>query len=87
MTEINTETGAVVYHIRTGVRRAGPRVTDRGDGGRTLCGAPLTAYDATVRDARAIVMKGWQRDGLERCVACFNKLLELDFARSNRVED
>lgn len=76
------------FHIRQGVRRAGPRLTDRGNPGRTLCGAPLTYLDATVREAHRIVRSGWQDPtGHTRCEACFCKLLDLDFARSERVED
>lgn len=77
------------YHIRVGVKVSGRRINDRGHEGRTLCGAPITSEDAAgVRDARAIVRKGWQHPrGLKRCEGCFQRLLAMDFKRSAKVED
>lgn len=35
-----------IAHVRVGVRRAGRRINDsRGNPGKTLCGAPITARD------------------------------------------
>lgn len=42
-------------HIRIGVVRAGKRINDsRGNPGQTLCGAPVTANDCTIADARKL---------------------------------
>ena len=78
----------MVYHIRVNYKPTGRRVNDRGAAGETLCGSPITSYDAAgLRDARAIVRTNWQRADLTRCAACFNRLLALDSKASERVED
>ena len=72
----------MTYHLRIGVRPRGARVTDRGAAGHTLCGAAVPDYDATIRDGHHIVRIGWQDPARDRCVACFNQLMQMDFVGS-----
>lgn len=73
------------FHITT-AKRNGRRINDRVGTRTTWCGAPVTEWDVTPRDARKIVRTGWGKVS-DRCEACFHRLLELDFKKSERVED
>lgn len=64
---------ANVGHIREGVVKAGRRINDsRGNPGRTLCGAEITAYDITVREARGLR----ESDVWKVCQMCLARLPE-----------
>lgn len=77
----------MTYHIRVGIKPAGRRITDRGNAGQTLCGAPITSDDCSIREARTIVGEGWTHPRAQRCEKCFNKLMGIDFKRGARAED
>jgi hypothetical protein len=60
-----------------GVVRASRRIMgSRGDAGRTLCGADLTAYDITIADVRRAIRSG-VLDQWATCPDCRRRLEEI----------
>jgi hypothetical protein len=64
-------------HIRIGVIPAVRRIMgSRGDAGRTLCGAELTAYDISMADAARGIRVGRLEEWLT-CPDCRRRVMEI----------
>jgi hypothetical protein len=81
------ETEMPTFHITKITRRSDRRIMGKIGERVNLCGGAFTDHDVTIADARRIVRSNYSQEGWQRCDACFGRLLDMDFKRSERIED